>query len=305
MRVSSLSYYSATLAGIRDQQAKIARLSQQVATETKYLAAKDSPIEATRALYLADRVAQRTQYQANQTKAEIGIQEEQTVLNELDDALSSVRSLVMSTTGSEDAEARQQVAAQLSNLYQHIKSLANYKDSSGNYLFSGFQTDTLPYEHASVYEGAASPQSTTYYGDTGVRKTEIEAGRYLQTNDTLDTVMQAGTTNDLLSSLDQIATALRDGTATASDFTSATDLVSSALSNLRMIESDVSGRYVELTSTQESTTSLLQNDQNALSKLTELDSAAAIVELQQRQVTLQAAENTFSLTSQQSLFDYL
>lgn len=304
MRVSSLSFYSTALTGIRDQQSNIARLSQQIATGEKYLAAKDAPIETSRALMLADRVAVRTQYQANQTQAELTLSEEGTLLEEMSSALTTARGITMNTW-STDSTTRSQMSIQLANLYTHIKDLANAQDSAGNYIFAGHQTDTRPYSQSAVYSGSTPPQVTSYAGDAGTRETEIDTGRYMQTNDNLDTVMQSGMADDLLQTIDELAVALRDNTATQTDLNDAYAVFSTALANLSSIQSAVAGRQLELADVQASNKNLMLNDQDALTKLQEIDRAAAIIELQQRQVALQAAESTFGLTSQQSLFNYL
>ncbi len=304
MRVSSQSFYSSTLMGIRDQQSSIARLNQQLTTGEKYLAAKDAPIETSRALMLADSVSVRTQYQANQAKAGLTLAEEEVLLEEMSSALTTARGITMNTW-STDSTTRSQMSIQLANLYTHIKDIANSQDSSGNYLFAGHQTDTKPYSQSAVYSGAVAPQTTAYAGDAGTRKTEIDTGRYMQTNDNLNTVMQSGTAGDLLQTLDKLAVALRDNTATQTDLNDAYAVLSTALEKLSSIQSAVAGRQLELADVQASNKSLMLNDQDALTKLQEIDRAAAIIELQQRQVALQAAESAFGLTSKQSLFSYL
>ena len=50
---------------------------------------------------------------------------------------------------------------------------------------------------------------------------------------------------------------------------------------------------------------LLLEEKNALSDMTQVDQAAAIVELQSRQTTLEAISRAYSLTSGLSLFNYL
>lgn len=305
MRVSSLSFYTTTLAGIQNQQSSIARLSQQIANEQKYLATKDAPIDSGRALQLADSISTRTLFQTNQSKAEFTLKEESTVLGELDAAINTAHGLVVGANASLDSYTRQQLSMQFADLYKHIKGLANYQDSAGNYLFAGYQSDTKPYLHDAVFGGATAPQVTTFAGDAGIRQTEIDTGRHVQTNDNIDVVMRAGTADDLLQNLDRLAVIMRDGTVTQADMAAADTLLNTALGHLRTLQTNVSGRLLAVSEASDSTLSLLQNERSALGRITELDTAAAIVELQQRQVSLQAAESAFSLTSKQSLFNYL
>jgi flagellar hook-associated protein 3 FlgL len=305
MRISTLSFYNTTLGGIQNQQSQIARLSQQIATEQKYLATKDAPIETSRALQLVEGIAVRTQYQANQIKADLSLKQESLIVGELDNALTSARSAALDINIDQDQESREVIAIQLANLYKHIKDLANSKDSGGNYIFAGHESDTRPYVHNSVYDGAVAPQTTTYLGDTGVRQAEIEAQRTLQTSDNLNTVLGAGTANDVLQAIDSLAAGLRAGTATQTDLSNFETLMNGAQSTLRVMQASLAGRSVELAETQATTASLLTVDLDALSSIQDIDKAAAIIELQQRQIALQAAQSTFVLTSKQSLFSYL
>jgi hypothetical protein len=61
----------------------------------------------------------------------------------------------------------------------------------------------------------------------------------------------------------------------------------------------------EIKDVRASTQALLLNEKNALSDMTQVDKAAAIVELQSRQTTLEAISRAYSLTSGLSLFNYL
>lgn len=305
MRISSLSFYNTSLTGLQDQQSNIARLTQQLATDKKYIATKDAPIETGRALQLADAIAQRTQHQNNQVKADIALKEEATVLSQLNTTITTTRSLVMSSTPSQDASTRRQVSTQLSTLYKQIKSLANYQDTTGNYMFAGSQTDTKPYAQNAQFEGAVGSQTTTYAGDAGTRQVEIDTGRYVQTNDNLDTVMKSGSANDLLQRIDQIATAIQNGTASQTDLNDATAVMTSALDSLQTMVADIAGRVSAVAEAKNTSKSLQLSEVDALGQIAGLDQAAAIVELQLRQVSLQAAESAFGLTSKQSLFNYL
>ena len=82
-------------------------------------------------------------------------------------------------------------------------------------------------------------------------------------------------------------------------------VVNTALDRLEVTLNSVAGRMVELNNVKETQKSLKLYDQNALGELQDLDEAAAIVELQQRQTTLQASMQAFATVSGLSLFNYL
>ncbi|MDD5366232.1 MAG: flagellar hook-associated protein FlgL [Gallionellaceae bacterium] len=309
MRISTASFYTASLPGIQSQQSAIARLNQQIASNQNYLAAKDNPVKTNQIMALADSIAMRNQHLANIDKAGLVLSEENTVLSEMRSAVSSVKSLLSQSSSMSDQSLRSQMAQQLGDLYIHIKDLANAKDSNGNYIFAGYKTDTLPYDHSQAYPGTVASASTTYGGDAGVRAIEIDTGRTLPVSDVLNTIFQIGGTPDLLQAIDQAAVDLADPTVTqpglAGNLQGYLDVVNTSFDRLSVTVNDVVGRQVVLDDAKNVQKTLKLNDLNALGGIQELDQAAAIVELQQRQVALQASMQAFSKVSGLSLFSYL
>ncbi len=306
MRVSSLTFSTAALSGIRDEQAAIARLSQQIARGEHMLAPKDAPVQAARVMELTDRIALRQQYLANQDKARLALNHQGTVLQGIRQVLEHARGILMGASPSHEPALREQYAQLIENDYRQLKDLANTRDPSGNYLFSGFKTSTEPFQHTQVAPGPGTSSGTTYAGDTGTRSIEIDLGRRIQVNDNLDVgVMRAGEPNDLLQGIDQIAIDLRTPTLTQAQLDAAVTRLNLALDDLGLIERRVAAAQQEIADTQAVTRAILNEEKDALGRLVELDQAAAIIELQRRQVTLEAAQRAYARTSGLSLFNYL
>jgi flagellar hook-associated protein 3 FlgL len=314
MRISTSSYFSATLLSLRTQQNAMSRLNQQIGTGQKMLSPKDDPVASTRAMSLRDGLTMRTQFAANHTRLDVIQKEESAVLEEMHTALAKVRQGVADGRNVADQGLRNQAAATLAGLYKHIKDLANARDAGGNYLFSGFETGTVPYAHTPVYDatssGPATSLASSYAGDEGTRRIEIDQGRYLQSSDSLSAVMQVGVAgSDVLQVLDQAAVDLRDTSiapaALQASLDTAYNALTAAMENLESIQGALAGRQIELADARKSNGQLLTIGEDALGDLTQADQAAAIVELQQRQVALQAAESAFARTASLSLFNYL
>lgn len=309
MRISTNSFYTASLPGIQSQQSAIARLNQQIASNQNFLAAKDDPVKTTQIAALADSIAVRNQYLSNIGKADLQLSEEGTVLEEMRSALSTVKSLLFQTGTTHDQALRTQMAKQIGDLYVHIKDLANSKDSFGNYIFAGFKTDTLPFNHSPSYPGTADSPDATYAGDAGVRAIAIDRAQTMQVSDTLTDVFQTGSATDLLEAMDQAAVDLADPSVTqpglASNLEGYVGVVNTALDRLDVTLNAIAGRRVVLEDVKGTHLALKLNDENALGDIKELDQAAAIVELQQRQVALQSSMQAFSTVSGLSLFNFL
>ncbi len=318
MRISTLSFHNATLAGIREQQSAIARLSEQIAGGKRILSPKDDPIGSTRVYELTSRIDMRNQYLSNQDKASLTLTYESTIATEMRNQLQNARSQLFGVAPGQTKAAREQASDLISAAYNQLKDLANSRDASGNYVFGGFKTAAPPFSHTQVApDSDANPAThaasgpTTYSGTPapgGLRYAEIDYGRKVQLNDNLDNLLKSGTADDLLQALDQIAIDLREDPftlLTQSDIDTAVAAINGALDRLGSVERRIAVTQLEVADAQKTTKALLLAEQNALGKIVDTDQAAAIIELQLRQTTLQAAEQTFARTANLSLFNYL
>jgi flagellar hook-associated protein 3 FlgL len=315
MRVSSLVFSTTALAGIQNEQASIAKLSSQIASGQRVLAPKDDPVRAPRIMELTDRIALRQQYIANQDKARLSLNYENTVLQQVRKVLEHARQILSGAAPGHDQALRQQASDLITADYNQLKGLANTRDPSGNYIFSGHQSMTQPFAHTQVAPDDDANPSTpatsgpaVYNGDAGMREVEIDVGRSIRVNDNLDDVLRAGTSDDVLRALDQAAIDLREtpgSLLTQADIDNGIAAINAALDRLGLIERRVAAAQLEVADTQATTKALLNEEMNALGALMELDQAAAIIELQRRQVTLEAAQRAYARTAGLSLFNYL
>jgi flagellar hook-associated protein 3 FlgL len=312
MRIDSVTFYTASLVGIRDNQSAMARLNEQIATGQNFLAPKDDPLSTQKVLDLGNRLATRTQYAANQTKAGLALEYESTVLNEVDSALKKARALIVGTSPTYDAQSRDVQAQQLRGVFEHLLGLANTQDPSGNYIFAGDRTTTQPFANAG---GGIPPAGvvTSYVGSASTRSMEVEVGRRIQVSDNLDTVYQAGggAGVDLLQTLDEAIVRLPLNSALPGAITDQATLdgyiqtLDDAINALAGIQYRIAGAQTELADLSVTTNSLLTLESNALGDLQLLDQATAIMQLKTRQTSLEAAERAYAMTSSLSLFSYL
>lgn len=317
MRIDSLSYFTASLPGIRDNQQAISRLNQQIASDRALLAPKDDPLATEKILQLSNRVAVREQFSSNQDRASIALSYESTVLEEMRKTLEDAQDLISGVSASHDTGLRDTIAQQLRGVTRHLLSLANTRDPEGDYIFSGHKTTTKPYTNpldgtatATTYAGTALTPAISapdgQSGPGGSRWLEVDTGRYVRVNDNLDSVFQHGVSgSDLLQELDDAVATIPTGTLTQTDIDNWTALLSTAMTNLDSISHRVAASYGEVEDVRSTTKSLLLQERNALSDIQKLDQASAIVELQLRQTTLEAAERAYARTSSLSLFSFL
>lgn len=317
MRISTSVYLSTSLAGIREQQSGIARLSAQLAADKRIIQPKDDPLAAGRVVELSASIARRTQYAENQLQARVALKQEDTVLGGLRTSMERVRGLLLGgISAADDLTLRQRYATEMSGLYLQVKDFVNSQDSSGRFLFGGYRNtaaslapNSQPYNHVQTVPAAppAVSPATVYSGDANERQVQIDSQTRLQVGDDLNaTVMRAGVAgSDLLQLLDQMAIDLNDPNLNQATLNTHLAAIQTALDSLELIQADVAARQVQLNEVAATNTALLNVDKDALGKLEELDQAAAIVQLRQRETALQAAQQAFARTAELSLFNFL
>jgi flagellar hook-associated protein 3 FlgL len=266
---------------------------------------------------LSNRVAVRTQFASNQDRASIALRYESTVLTEMRKTLDDAQRLLMGVSPSHDSGLRDTIAQQLRGLTRHLLSLANTRDPQGNYIFAGDATNTVPYAHpldgsavATTYNGspllpgATAPDGQS--GPGGSRWLEVDTSRYIRVNDNLDAVFQHGVAgSDLLQELDAAVAKLPGAALTQADLDGWTALLNTAKTTLDEISHRVAAAYGEVEDVRATTNALLLLEKNALGDLKQVDQASAIVQLQMRQTSLEAAQRAYARTAGLSLFNFL
>lgn len=319
MRIGSLTFYESSLLGMQQQQSSINRLSQQIAADQRILQPSDDPVDSVRAMALSDSIAIRSQYVENQLKAEVTLKYEKATLDEINQAMLDVRQILVQLSPDQDNATRVNMASQIGSAFNRLYALANTQDSEGNYIFSGDKAKTQSY--ATVAPVGVGPNYTkvvNFQGTQGTNSVTIEAGRVVQTSDPGSNVF--GNVFEVLYNIKQIvdvdgsdpetdanfAGDVNDGFAyTQADITTALNGLDSALNRVSVVTNRVVGSLVEVGSAKTTTTSYLNLDKDSLSDINKLDQAAAIVELQTRQTSLESAQRAYARVSSSNLFDYL
>lgn len=334
MRIASVNFFEASQAGMQYQQTAIARLSEQIASGKKNLQPSDDPVAANTALNLSNAMAVRTQYADNQDHADRLLKHQGVVLQQIREAIVDIRDTAMQLSAPYEEGQREQVAQQIKLYFDHLMNLANERDYQGNYLFAGTAARTKPYVPMQPIDTAAVPPDTVanyaevvrYQGNSGVIEVAIDDNRKVRINepgsdlfvDVFESIYNLKQAVDVTRPNTSIPPVLDPETATeyasdeddsfeltAADINNAVAKLTEMLDRLEREQTRVAGAQIEVNAARQTTSSLLNQDKDSLARLEEVDQAAAIMELQTRQTSLEAAQRTFARVSGSSLFDYL
>lgn len=174
MRISTSYLFDQNLSAMLNQQTALAKTQLQISTGKRILTPSDDPAGSVQMLKLQREVSVTEQYLVNADKAENKLAIEEGTLQGATDALQRIRELAVQGLNDSNTQSdRQAIAAEINQLNDQLMAIANTRDSDGNYLFSGFKSNTQPYDNI----------NGSYQGDEGQRNLKIGAGVLLETND--------------------------------------------------------------------------------------------------------------------------
>jgi len=172
MRISSNTLFDSGVAALNQQQARMLHTQQQIASGRRILTASDDPVAAARALDVNQSDTMNTQYASNREAARHSLSIAEGTLQSVTSLLVDVRTATIGAgNGSLSNSERKTIAADFSGRLEELIGLANSTDGVGNYLFSGFQSRTLPF--------VGTPAGVGYFGDSGQRLVQVSASRQM------------------------------------------------------------------------------------------------------------------------------
>jgi flagellar hook-associated protein 3 FlgL len=181
MRVTQTLNQMQFVAAIDALQSNLSQTQNQISTNLSFTTPSQNPVAAGAVNAYNQALAQSKQYDTNANSAQTRLSTEDSALTQVQNALQSLRDLALqANSGTVSSQDRSAIAAQATQIQASLVSLANTQDGNGEYLFSGFATQTKPF--------ALSPTGATYSGDQGQRQLQIAAGQSVADGDNGDTV---------------------------------------------------------------------------------------------------------------------
>jgi flagellar hook-associated protein 3 FlgL len=181
MRVTQSLNQLQFVAAIDTLQSNLSQTQNQISTNLSFTTPSQNPVAAGAVNGYNQALAQSKQYDTNANSAQTRLSTEDSALTQVQNALQSLRTLALqANSGTLSSQDRGAIATQATQIQASLVSLANTQDGNGEYLFSGFATQTKPF--------ALSPTGATYSGDQGQRQLQIAAGQSVADGDNGDTV---------------------------------------------------------------------------------------------------------------------
>ncbi|PTB95036.1 flagellar hook-associated protein 3 [Marinobacter sp. B9-2] len=170
IRISSQQIFSGGINRLQELNTSLNNTQQQISTGKRVNKPSDDPVAAARILKLDQELSRVETYQRNVDLADNRLKQEESALESSIDVIQRIRELtVQAGNGSLSANDRRSISSELEERLGQLANIANTRDASGEYIFSGFQGSVKAFEQD-------ASGSWIYQGDEGQRVLEIDDG---------------------------------------------------------------------------------------------------------------------------------
>jgi flagellar hook-associated protein 3 FlgL len=306
MKISTHLLFDRGSAQMSTVQNQLAKSQAQLAQGKQVINASDAPNQAATIQRLQSILTRQESYQSSLNTIKSRLQGEESALQSVSDLI--IRAKEVAVQGANDtlnAGNREALATEMQALRDQMLSLANTKDSNGNYLFAGSRVKQPAFSET-------ANGSPVYLGDQTHMNVRVGDQRNIAVNRTgtdafvpVPRVDSDGSTvgvgffkvmDDLIDGLINVnSDNIRRGVGELDTLQTGVSLsLAQVGTNLNVVD--------QQTAVIEDTT---LNLKTTLSSIEDLDFASAITKMNQQMMSLEAAQSSFAKISQLNLFDYI
>jgi len=163
MRITNNMLINNMMGYVSNNLTRMQRYQSQLATGKKISVPSDDPVVAARSLRLRTDVAELEQFKKNVDDATSWVELTESTLSEMTNIYQRLSELAVDgANGSKTPEDMQKIKTEVSQLREHVISLAN-STYAGRYIFSGFKTDSKLMNDDGTFAMSVSNSESIYY----------------------------------------------------------------------------------------------------------------------------------------------
>jgi len=307
MRISTSYSSEQSLNVMLNQQSELSKTQLQITSGKKLQAPSDDPVAAVKTLDLQRQINLSQQYLDNADKAENKLTVSEGLMQSSGDLIQRIRELaVQGLSDTNSADARAATAEEIDQLKQALLGIANSTDVNGEYVFSGYETDTAafdttaPFGYLPTSPGAGDGQRNIRVGESySVEINEPGNKVFVATHDINGSQSIFKTIDDFVNDLkaNTVGTASANGDILAN--------LDSGLDAVLAARTRVGTRLNAIDQQRDVNDGTKFSMEKMLSQVQDLDYAEAIARLSLQKTGLEAAQQTFIKVQGLSLFNFL
>ncbi|EPY07959.1 flagellar hook-associated protein 3 [Paenibacillus alvei TS-15] len=296
MRITQSMMSSSMMKNLQNNFKRLDKYQEQLMTNRRLNRPSDDPVGVASALHYRAEISSTTQFEENVQDADSFMKFTDTVLNETTQIVQKLSELaVQGGTDTVPKDARENIAREVEQLYNHLVSLGN-SQFKGKYIFNGQRIDQQPYP--------ADPAKQTYDLDNGVVQYQVGAGIYVDVNMLGDKVFgKYGSSDNMFKIVDDMKQALlNDNTGGVAG---AIPKLQGMLEKLTIAQAEVGAKQNRLEFTTSRLEDLNLNYISLQAETEDINMPKVITELKTSESIYQASLDTIARISRPSLLDFL
>jgi len=178
MRISTAQFHFQSSQNITNLQSDVNEQVQYLSSGKRVLTAKDDAVSYSTLAGYKDALSSIERYQRNIIQAESHNSLQEVSFTDAENNLQALKQLfIQANNGTLNGSDLTALANRAEGSQENLLNAANTQDENGNYIFSGYQTNTKPFVQQ-------ADNSTVYLGDNGVNKLQIAKNITVETNQT-------------------------------------------------------------------------------------------------------------------------
>jgi len=287
MRVANKTVYDMVKFDLGRINEELNKANRVVTTGKRITDLSDDPVRLPEVLNIRSALSNLEQLGRNINMGRSWLATSESALSHVQDLISGTKALcVQMVNGTITAEQRGIAAKTVQNTLDEIVSLAN-TEVNGRYVFAGWKIDTVPFDEDGTYHGDNHAFVVKIGNDTTIEvgsDGEAVFGTLFTTVSDLKDALEGNDVSGISAAMTNLD----------NDFNHITTKISGIGS--KMLRMDMKQRIFQ---------DYTINSTERLSEIEDADMAAAIIELQSRQLVYQAALASSAMVMKLSLVDFL
>jgi flagellar hook-associated protein 3 FlgL len=306
MKISTNLMFEKAAKQMTSSQTNLAKSQAQLAQGKQIINPSDAPDQASTVQRLKSILSRQDSYQTALNTVQSRLQGEDSTLSSVSDLLIRAKEIaVQANNDTLSPDNRKALGVELQGLRDQMLSLANTRDSSGNFLFGGSKVTQAPF----ISVAGGSPQ---YAGDQTRMSVMVGENRTMPINRTgtdafvpVNRTLPDGTTQGVgfFNVMDDLIKGVN--TSDRPKMQGGLGELDTLLGGLSMARANIGSGLKGIDQQTGVIEDTVLNLKTTLSSVEDLDYASAITKMNQQMLSLEAAQSSFAKISQLNLFNYI
>lgn len=175
MRLSTLYMYKNSAEAMTKRMSQSNDVYLRMSAGKTLLKASDDPAAATDAVKHQDALAKLEMYSNVRSRVRGALEYQDNILNGVGNLLTTTlkEKIVAAKSDTYSPEDRRALGEEIKGIRANLLDLANNRDASGNYIFSGFKTDTPAFLEDGTYDGGLEVRRQTVADGTEMQVSHL------------------------------------------------------------------------------------------------------------------------------------